>query len=106
MHLKPRRSQPTFGRPPQRRGELSAPQLLDLYLARIERLNPLLNCFNAVYADSARAEAVAAQARLDRGETAPLLGIPVAIKDNFDIAGRVTGHGTSAATEHKRPSAN
>jgi amidase len=38
-----------------------------------------------------------AQRRLDAGEEAPLAGIPVAIKDNTDIAGFVTAHGTGAA---------
>ena len=47
--------------------------------------------------DAARAEAAAAQERLDSGERAPLLGVPVAVKDNFDLAGEVTSHGTGIA---------
>ncbi len=47
-------------------------------------------------ADSARREAAAAQARLDAGERLPLLGVPIAIKDDVDVAGEVTTYGTAA----------
>ena len=47
-------------------------------------------------ADSARQEAAAAQARLDAGERLPLLGVPIAIKDDIDVAGEVTTYGSSA----------
>ena len=80
-----------------RERKLSAPELLELYLERIERLDPRLNAFTRVLADSARAEASAAQRRLDAGERAPLLGVPVAVKDNVDIVGEITSHGTGAA---------
>jgi amidase len=49
-----------------------------------------------VLADTARAEAAAAQARIDAGERLPLLGVPIAIKDDVDVAGEVTTYGTSA----------
>jgi Asp-tRNA(Asn)/Glu-tRNA(Gln) amidotransferase A subunit family amidase len=39
-----------------------------------------------------------AQRRLDAGESAPLLGVPVAVKDNVDVAGELTRHGTGAVT--------
>ncbi|MBI5310849.1 MAG: amidase [Actinobacteria bacterium] len=77
-----------------RDGEITAPQLTELYLERIERLNPKVNAFNAVFPESARAEAAAAQQRLDAGESAPLLGVPIAVKDNIDIEGHVTSIGT------------
>ena len=47
-------------------------------------------------ADSARQEAAAAQARLDASERLPLLGVPIAIKDDIDVAGEVTTYGSSA----------
>jgi amidase len=76
----------------------SAAELLDASLTRIERLDPKLNAFRVVLADGARAEADEAQRRLDAGETAPLLGVPVAVKDNVDVAGELTCHGTGAVT--------
>jgi len=77
-------------------GEITAPKLLDTYLDRIKRLNPVLRAYRVVLADSARAEAATAQRRLDAGERLPLLGVPVAIKDDVDVAGEVTAMGTGA----------
>ena len=77
-------------------GEVTPRELVELYLARIERLDGELNSFVAVRAEAALAEADAALGRLRAGETAPLLGVPVVVKDNVDIAGEVTGHGTAA----------
>ena len=77
-------------------GTVTAPALLDLYLDRIARLDPQLRAYRVVLADSARQEAVVAQARLDKGERLPLLGVPIAIKDDVDVAGEVTTYGTSA----------
>jgi amidase len=77
-----------------RAGEVTPRDLVELYLARIERLDPQLNAFVSVRPEAARAEAVAALERLRAGESGPLLGVPVAVKDNVDIAGEVTGHGT------------
>jgi len=79
-----------------RAGEVTPRELVELCLARIERLNPQLNAFVSIRTDAALAEADAALARLRAGESGPLLGIPVAVKDNVDIAGEVTGHGTAA----------
>jgi amidase len=70
-------------------------ELVECYLERIERLNPKLNAFVSVRAQAALSEADAALERLRAGESGPLLGIPVAVKDNVDIAGEVTGHGTA-----------
>ena len=79
-----------------RSGEVTPRELVELYLARIERLDPKLNAFVSVRSEAALAEADAALDRLRAGESGPLLGIPVAVKDNVDIAGEVTGHGTGA----------
>ena len=45
--------------------------------------------------DKARDEAYAAQDRLDAGERLPLLGVPIAIKDDVDVAGEVTACGSA-----------
>ena len=77
-------------------GAITAPALLEVYLERIARLDRELRAYRVVLADSARTEAAAAQARLDAGERLPLLGVPIAIKDDVDVAGEVTTYGTSA----------
>lgn len=79
--------------------EISSRELVDLSLARIERIDPELNAFREVFAQEARAAAGAADERLARGEQAPLLGVPVAFKDELDMEGRVARHGTSAYDE-------
>ena len=82
-----------------RRGEVSARELVELALARIERSDGELNAFGAVYADRALAEADAADRRRRAGEEAPLLGVPVAVKDEMDLEGEVTSRGTGAIGE-------
>jgi amidase len=80
-------------------GELSAPELTRLYLDRIERLDGDLNAFRVVRAERALEEAHAAQERLRAGDHALLLGVPIAVKDNMDVAGELTTHGTGLVTE-------
>ena len=75
-------------------GEITAPELLEVYLERIARLDSQLRCYRTVLADSARYEAAVAQDRLDAGERLPLLGVPIAIKDDVDVAGEVTAYGS------------
>jgi amidase len=77
-------------------GRITAPELLELYLDRIARLDPHLRSYRVVLADSARQEAGVAQDRLNAGERLPLLGVPIAIKDDVDVAGEVTTYGTAA----------
>jgi amidase len=76
-----------------RSGRLSAVELLDLCLARIDRLDGRLNAFRTVFREQARAEAQAADAAHD---DRPLLGIPVAVKDNVAVAGHAPGMGTGS----------
>ncbi|GJF15565.1 putative amidase AmiB2 [Mycolicibacterium cyprinidarum] len=77
-------------------GAITAPALVDLYLNRITELDPMLRCFRVVMAGSARVEAAEAQSRIDAGERLPLLGVPIAIKDDVDVAGEVTAYGSAA----------
>jgi amidase len=79
--------------------EVSPQELVEVYLERIERIDPELNAYRTVFGERALAEAVEAAKRLRDGEEAPLLGVPVAIKDNIDYAGEVTAHGTNAHGE-------
>jgi len=72
-----------------RTGEVSARELVELSLRRIERFDPQLNAFGAVYAEQALEEA-------ERPTPGPLSGVPIAVKDEMDIAGEVTSYGTQA----------
>src|SRR5262245_55081977 len=73
----------------QLRGKrLSPVDLTQACLARIERLNPVLNAFITVSSESALASARSAEAEIQRGGwRGPLHGIPIALKDLFDTAG-------------------
>jgi aspartyl-tRNA(Asn)/glutamyl-tRNA(Gln) amidotransferase subunit A len=66
-----------------RRGDCSARELTDLYLARIGTGNTALNAYVTVTAEAARAAADAADAALATGNAPPLAGIPIAHKDIF-----------------------
>ena len=79
-----------------RAGEVSPTELVRLCLDRIERLDPQLNSFRVVLAERALLEAQQAEARLKAGEERPLLGVPIALKDEVDLAGELTTHGTDA----------
>jgi aspartyl-tRNA(Asn)/glutamyl-tRNA(Gln) amidotransferase subunit A len=71
-----------------RRKRLSPVDLTQACLARIERLNPSLNAFITVSAESALANARSAEVELQRGRwRGPLHGIPIALKDLIDTAG-------------------
>jgi Asp-tRNA(Asn)/Glu-tRNA(Gln) amidotransferase A subunit family amidase len=70
-------------------GGCSPLDLVELALARIDEVQPRLNCFAHVWADEARAEARAAGDALARGAaTGPLFGVPVAVKETTQVAGR------------------
>jgi amidase len=77
-------------------GAITAPALTELYLDRIARVDRELRSFRVVMADQAREDAASAQDLLDAGERLPLLGVPVAIKDDSDVAGEFTCYGSSA----------
>ncbi|HXB65393.1 MAG TPA: amidase [Solirubrobacteraceae bacterium] len=88
-------------------GEISSRELVQLYLDRIERYDGQLNAYRTVFAERALLEADQADARRGAGERSlqtgasganrPLLGVPIAIKDDTDVIGDVTSHGTAAA---------
>jgi amidase len=80
-------------------GEVSSKELTERSLRRIEETQPTLNAFRIVCAESALADAAEADRRLGAGERAPLLGVPVAIKDDVDLAGHETPFG--CAGEHR-----
>src|SRR5271163_2331594 len=85
--------------PRLRRKEVSPVEITRACLDRIEKLNPALNAFITVSAESSLAEARAAESEISRGEwRGPLHGIPVAIKDLIDTADTRT---TAASAVYK-----
>lgn len=87
-----------------RAGQVSPLELTQQCLARIEKLNPSLNAFITVTAESALAEARQAEDEIQRGQwRGPLHGIPVALKDIIDTAGVLTTCG-SKLFAHRIPS--
>ena len=83
-------------------GELSSRELVELYLRRIERAQPTLNAFRTIFVERALIEADQADARRGAGAERPLLGVPIAVKDDIDVAGEPTTYGTNAV---ERPAA-
>ena len=73
--------------------QLSSRELLDLYLERVERLNPAINAVVTIDADAARQRANAADEATARGTSwGPLHGLPITVKDALAVAGmRSTG---------------
>ncbi|MBX2854439.1 MAG: amidase [Rhodobacteraceae bacterium] len=75
--------------------KLSPVELMESCLLRIEAVNPAVNALVTLDAEGAMAAARAAEAALTTGEKLrPLHGMPVAIKDNRDVAGMRTTHGS------------
>jgi Asp-tRNA(Asn)/Glu-tRNA(Gln) amidotransferase A subunit family amidase len=79
-----------------RSGALSSLELVDAHLDRMEAVNPHFNAFTMVLADQARASARRADQGLKAG---PLHGVPVTVKDSFDVAGLPTRLGSYFAPE-------
>ena len=78
-------------------GEVSAREVVAATLDRIERVDPQLNAYRVVLVERALAEADQADARRRAGDARPLLGVPVAIKDDTDVAGVPTTRGSAAS---------
>ncbi|MEW2168084.1 amidase [Streptomyces sp. NPDC007084] len=74
-------------------GEVTARELVERALARVEASRATLNAFRLVRAEAALAEADAADRELAAGGRRLLLGVPVAVKDDMDVAGEPTAFG-------------
>lgn len=78
-------------------GDVSARELVDACLSRIEALDPVINAYRVVFAERARLQANQIDAHGRKGAAERfLLGVPVAVKDDVDVAGEVTAMGTDA----------
>jgi aspartyl-tRNA(Asn)/glutamyl-tRNA(Gln) amidotransferase subunit A len=81
--------------------DLSPVEALESCLARVERLNPLLNAIVTLDTDGARAAARASETRwLQEAPLSPLDGVPVTIKDNLLVAGLRATWGSRLYAEH------
>src|SRR5215208_3895109 len=77
-----------------RRRELGAVECLEYFRARVERLNPALNAVVVFDWERARETARQADDALTRGlPCGPLHGVPMTIKESFDVAGLATTWG-------------
>jgi amidase len=85
-----------------RRKEIGCEELLDLYLGRIERHNGALNAVVAMDVAGARRRARAADAALRKDEHwGPLHGVPITVKDSFDVAGLPSTFGVPELKDHR-----
>lgn len=77
-----------------RSGEVSAVTVAEHFIARTEWLNPALNAIVQFEPERVRAEAAAIDARLAAGESLPLAGVPVTVKDNVWVEGYAQRQGS------------
>jgi amidase len=81
--------------------EFSARELVDLYTARIARLNPAINAIVTLDVDRARKDAAVIDERVARGEDAgPLAGVTMTIKDAIAVGGMRSTSGAIALRDH------
>tara|TARA_Y100001934_G_scaffold277792_1_gene377455 strand:- start:9 stop:1394 length:1386 start_codon:yes stop_codon:yes gene_type:complete len=85
--------------------EASVRETVEALLARIDKHDPKLGAFQALYADEARAAAEAADRAMENGHrVGPFHGIPFALKDIIDVEGRITTGGSAAMADRVSPS--
>ena len=81
--------------------EISSRELLEIYLGRIERLNPALNAVVTLDAERALADADAADRAIARGQSrGPLHGLPITVKDCLATAGLRTTAGARELADY------
>ena len=82
-----------------RKREVGCLELLDFFIARVERLNPRINAIVVKDFDRARDSARLLDNRSDK--SAPLFGVPMTVKESFDVAGLPTTRGHTEAMHHR-----
>lgn len=83
-------------------GTVTSAELVRRSLRAITASQSTLNAFRVVLTESALADAADADRRRAAGEQASLLGIPIAVKDDVDIAGVPTSFGTAGPVRPRR----
>ena len=84
-----------------RRGTIGCRELLDHYIARVERLDSRINAVVVRDFDRARDQATAMDRSRATAKTGPLHGVPMTIKESFDIAGLPTTWGQPGLRDHR-----
>jgi amidase len=85
-----------------RGGRMGCLEALDFYWARVSRHNPALNAIVVSDIERARERARLADAALQRGENwGPLHGVPMTLKESFDVVGMPTTWGVVERNEEK-----
>ncbi|MBD0263183.1 MAG: amidase, partial [Tolypothrix sp. T3-bin4] len=72
------------------KGELSASEVVEAHIQRIEAVNPQLNAVVVPLFEQARAEATRVKAFDETSLHKPLYGVPITIKESFDVVGTPT----------------
>lgn len=81
--------------------QISAVELLDHYLARVDKYNPEINAVICQQREKARDRAIKADEALARGENwGPLHGVPMTVKESYDVAGLPSTHGDPALADN------
>lgn len=80
--------------------EVSSRELTELLLARIDAVNPAVNAVVELRREAALQEAAAADQAIADGVPGPLLGVPMTIKDSFNVAGLHTTWGNPAFKDY------
>ncbi|NKY85221.1 amidase [Nocardia veterana] len=83
-----------------RAGAVTSVELTDAAIARIEREDTAINAICVADFDNARAAARRADRARARGEDRPLLGVPVTVKESYDVAGLPTTWGIPQHADH------
>ncbi len=82
--------------------EVSPAELVEAHLEQIDRVNPRINAFVLILAEQARQRAAEIERALGRGEDpGPLAGVPVTVKDSFDVEGLPTLCGSRLRLGHR-----
>ena len=83
---------------------LSPVEVTEAILARIDRVNPVVNAYTTISADQALAGARAAEAAYAAGEAGPLAGVPFSIKDLTPTRGILDARSQGGGIQRRRGS--
>jgi aspartyl-tRNA(Asn)/glutamyl-tRNA(Gln) amidotransferase subunit A len=83
--------------------KIDAVDVTEAFIARIEKANPTLNALVRFEPDTARREAGDIRRRQTSGESMPLAGVPVIVKDNVWVGGRRIAQGSRLFADHVAP---